>query len=362
MRLLIAGGGTGGHLFPGVALVEELLHRSSSNKVMFVGTRRGIEARVIPELGYPIEYIDVQGLKGKGLVSRLQGFFKLPLSLVQSFSILRKFKPNVVVGVGGYASGPMILAAWLSRIPTVVLEQNTVPGITNRLAARFASRVVAMFEESKSYFPGARVEVLGNPIRRSLLESFQRPFEQPQDKFRVLVLGGSQGARMLNTRMGEAALSLKEQIPNLQICHQTGKNDEEAVRKVYQEVGVDAEVLPFIKDMSGAYLSANLIVCRAGATTLAEVGVAHRPAILVPFPYATDNHQEKNGAAMVAAGAAEMIIESDLTAEKLASSIVRLAKDPDKLQQMQQATAQFGRPEAAQVIVDSCARLAGLQV
>ena len=205
MRLLIAGGGTGGHLYPGVALAEEFTTRREGNEVLFVGTRRGLEARVIPELGYPIEYVEVMGLKGTGLVNRVRGLLRLPWSLVQSFGIIRKFRPDIAVGVGGYASGPMILAAWLSRTPTAILEQNTVPGVTNRILGRIVRSIYVMFEGSRGYFPPSKVQVFGNPIRRQLLENFLRSTGEANGKFNILVLGGSQGAHAVNLRMVEAA-------------------------------------------------------------------------------------------------------------------------------------------------------------
>lgn len=357
MRMLIAGGGTGGHLYPGVALAEEVTTRQKGNDVLFVGTNRGIEARVIPELGYQLELIDVAGLKGKGATGLLRGMMRLPLALMQSLSIVRKFDPDVAVGVGGYASGPVILAAWLLRKPVAVLEQNTVPGITNRILGRLASSIYVMFESSRRYFPERKVVALGNPIRRQLLDNFLRSKIESNARFNILVLGGSQGAHALNLRMVEAAGHLAEVKDEIQIVHQTGANDEELVTKGYADLEMEAEVSAFIDDMSEAYRRADLVICRAGATTLAEVMVAKKASILVPYPYATDNHQELNARTMVEAGASVMLLEKNLDGRRLADEILNLLGDRGRVDRMEQAASRTGRPEAAREIVDACAEL-----
>lgn len=357
MKAVIAGGGTGGHLFPGVALAEEITTRQKGNEVVFVGTKRGIEARVIPELGFPLEFIEVQGLKGKGLGARLQGLLRIPTAMLSCFRILRRFRPDVAIGVGGYASGPMIMAAWLAGIPTAILEQNTVPGVTNRILGRVVRSIFVMFEASRAYFPGAKVYVYGNPIRRQLLDNFLKPPEPPQDRFRLLVLGGSQGAHNLNMQMLEAARALAATPGGYTILHQTGARDEEMVREGYSTVDLDVEVSAFIKDMSAAYRKADLVVCRAGATTLAEVMVAKKASVLVPFPHATDNHQELNGQAMVDAGAAVMMPERELDGARLAQMIESLAEDRERLSEMERSAGRVGRPEAAREIVDACVDL-----
>lgn len=356
MRVLIAGGGTGGHLYPGVALAEEITTRQKGNHVLFVGTTRGIEARVVPDLGYPIQYIDVVGLKGKGLFGLLRGLFQVPVAFVQSLKILNEFKPEVAVGVGGYASGPMILAAWLRRIPTAILEQNTIPGITNRLLSRFVDAVYVMFESTSEHFPRRKVHALGNPIRRQLLENFLRSKIESAN-FTVLVLGGSQGAHTVNLRMLEAAEHLKSHSDRVRIVHQTGENDLELVKKAYADLGVPAEAYAFINDMSAVYLRSDLVVCRAGATTLAEVMVAKKASILIPYPFAADNHQELNAQSMVDAGAAKMIRERELDGKRLADEILALFGDREKIKAMEQAASRTGRPEAAREIVDACVEL-----
>jgi UDP-N-acetylglucosamine--N-acetylmuramyl-(pentapeptide) pyrophosphoryl-undecaprenol N-acetylglucosamine transferase len=356
LKVLIAGGGTGGHLYPGVALAEEVTTRQKGNEVLFVGTTRGIEARVIPELGYPIKYIDVVGLKGKGPIGLIKGLLQVPVALAQSLKILRELKPDVAIGVGGYASGPLMLAAWFLRIPTAILEQNTIPGITNRLLSRFVDAVYVMFDSSQDRFPKHKVQALGNPIRRQLLDNFLNS-KMEASRFNVLVLGGSQGAHALNLRMIEAAEHLKPYADRIRIVHQTGDRDLELVRKGYADFGADAEALPFIQDMSAAYLRADLVVCRAGATTLAEVMVAKKASILVPYPYAADNHQELNAKSMVDAGAAKMMLERELDGERLANEILELYNDREQLKKMESAASRTGRPEAAREIIDACFEL-----
>lgn len=358
MKMLIAGGGTGGHLYPGVALAEELTTRQKGNEVLFVGTKRGIEARVIPELGYDIEYVQVVGLKRQGFIGLLKGLLRLPRAFFQCRRILERFAPDIAIGVGGYASGPMMLVAWLSGKPTVVLEQNTVPGFTNRVLSRFVDVVVITFEGSARYFPARKVQPLGNPIRRQLLENFLSS-KVPDDKFNILVLGGSQGAHKLNLRMVEAAAHLGDLDTKLRVIHQTGTTDADLVARGYAELGFDAEVHPFIEDMSAVYRRADLVVCRAGATTIAEVQVAKKASILVPYPYAADNHQELNAKEMVVAGAALMVTERDLDGERLAAEIRSLYDDGVRVESMERAASRVGRPEAAREIVDACVELIG---
>lgn len=353
MKMLIAGGGTGGHLYPGIALAEELTTRQKGNEVVFVGTERGLEARVVPALGFPLELIDVKPLKGRGILGVLSGLLALPRAISRSMSLLKKHKPDVAVGVGGYASGPVLLAAFLSRIPAVVLEQNTVPGFTNRVLSRLVDLVFISFESSARFFPKKKAIALGNPIRQKLLDNFLSS-KVPDGRFNVLVLGGSQGAHALNLRMLEAAPALASQGDRLHIIHQTGKDDEAIVKKGYADAGVTAEVHAFIEDMSAVYRRADLVVCRAGATTIAELLVAKRAAIFVPYPFAADNHQELNAKEMVERGAALMILERELDGRKLAEEITALSADRPRLDQMERAASRAGRPEAGREIIDAC--------
>ncbi len=360
MRLLIAGGGTGGHLFPGLALGEEVKTRHPRNDVLFVGSARGIEAREVPKAGYPLEIIDVGPLKRQGLFGFLKGLFRLPIAFWQSFKVLRRFDPDVVVGVGGYASGPVVLAAWLLRIPTAVQEQNALPGFTNKILGRFVDAVFIAFEEARGGFPRGTTHLLGNPIRRAFLDNYLHT-KAPGERLSLFVTGGSQGAHVLNLRVAEAMEILAPQIgPRLEVLHQTGSKDQPEIAARYQKLegtGFSGKAVAFIDDMASAYGGADLLVCRAGATTIAELTVCKKPAILVPFPFAADDHQTVNAHSLVDAGAAILIAEKDLTAQRLADEIRALEEDRAKLSKMSRASGFLGRPEAAREIADVCVSL-----
>lgn len=356
MRLLVAGGGTGGHVFPGVALAEEVVTRHPANDVVFVGTARGLEARVVPQAGFPIELIEVKGLKGKGIVGALANLLLLPAAFLQSWRILKRWKPDLVVGVGGYASGPVVLTAWLLRIPTAVQEQNAVAGLTNRILGRFVKAAFTAFPEAAACFPRGKVFQLGNPIRKTLMENFMRP-EVRHDVPRLLVFGGSQGAHALNMRVVEALPHLADLRDTIRITHQTGAHDREQVERGYAACGFRPDVREFITDMSTAYAESDLVVCRAGATSLAEILVCKRPSILVPFPAAADNHQVLNARSVVDAGAAVMIEERDLTGELLAAEIRAILANPERRERMSRAAGRLGSPQAAREIADVCADL-----
>ncbi len=356
MRMLIAGGGTGGHVFPGIALAEEVVTRHPSNDVVFVGTARGLEATVVPQAGFPIELIDVKGLKGKGLLGTLKNLLLLPLAFFQSVAVLRKWRPDMVVGVGGYASGPVVLVAWLMRIPTAVQEQNAIAGFTNRVLGRFVQAAFTAFPEAVRQFPRRKVFQLGNTIRRQLMENYMRPGSH-HERPRLLVFGGSQGAHALNMRVIEALPHLADLRETLRITHQTGAKDREYVEKGYRAVGFEPDVREFISDMSAAYAESDLVVCRAGATTLAELTVCKRPSILVPFPAAADNHQVQNALSLVSAGAAVMIEERDLTGEVLAHEIRAILGSEERLERMARAAGRLGSPQASREIADVCTEL-----
>jgi UDP-N-acetylglucosamine--N-acetylmuramyl-(pentapeptide) pyrophosphoryl-undecaprenol N-acetylglucosamine transferase len=356
VKVLIAGGGTGGHLFPGIALAEEVVTRHHANQVVFVGTERGLEARVVPQAGFPLEFIQAQGLKGKGFFQLLKGLLALPLALIASFRILNRHKPDVVVGVGGYASGPVVLAAWILGIPTAVQEQNALPGLTNKILGKLVRVVFIAFDEARRFFPEGKVQLVGNPIRRKLMDNYLRS-HVAHEHFTVLVFGGSLGARGLNQRMVDALEHLGDVKEQIRFVHQTGKNDLDMVRKGYADRGFHAEVVEFIDDMSAAYARADLVVCRAGATTLAELTVCKKASILVPFPYATDDHQAVNAKALVEAGAAVMFREAELTGQKLAEQIRLLKNEPLRLKQMEKKAGLLGRPEASKELADVCVDL-----
>ncbi|HEY6004093.1 MAG TPA: undecaprenyldiphospho-muramoylpentapeptide beta-N-acetylglucosaminyltransferase [Anaeromyxobacter sp.] len=356
MRMLVAGGGTGGHVFPGIALAEEVVTRHPANDVLFVGTARGLEATVVPQEGFPIELIQVKGLKGKGLLETAKNLLLLPLAFVQSWRILRKWRPDIVVGVGGYASGPVVLVAWLLRIPTAVQEQNAIPGFTNRMLGRFAQAAFTAFPEAVKHFPRRKVYQLGNPIRRKLMENYMRP-EVKHDTPKLLVFGGSQGAHALNMRVVEALPHLADLRDRLRITHQTGAMDREQVENGYRACGFAPDVREFITDMSAAYAETDLVVCRAGAMALAELTVCKKPSILVPFPFAADNHQLHNARSLVDAGAAVMIEERDLTGELLAHEIRAILATPERRERMARAAGRLGSPQASKEIADVCIEL-----
>jgi UDP-N-acetylglucosamine--N-acetylmuramyl-(pentapeptide) pyrophosphoryl-undecaprenol N-acetylglucosamine transferase len=356
MRMLVAGGGTGGHVFPGIALAEEVVGRHPGNDVVFAGTARGLEATVVPAAGFPIELIEVRGLKGKGVLGALLNLLLLPRAFLQSLRILRKWRPDMVVGVGGYASGPVVLMAWVLRIPTAIQEQNAIAGLTNRILGWFSRAAFTAFPEAAQYFSRRKVYQLGNPIRRQLMENYMRPVVV-HPRPRLLVFGGSQGAHALNMRVVEALPHLADLRGQLAITHQTGARDRDAVEKGYRVCGFEPDVREFITDMSAAYAESDLVVCRAGATTLAELTVCKKPSILIPFPFAADNHQYVNAKSLVDAGAAVMIEERDLTGELLAHEIQAILSDPARRTLMARAAGRLGSPQAAKEIADVCIEL-----
>jgi UDP-N-acetylglucosamine--N-acetylmuramyl-(pentapeptide) pyrophosphoryl-undecaprenol N-acetylglucosamine transferase len=361
MRMLIAGGGTGGHLFPGLALAEEVKTRHPRNEVLFVGTPRGLEMRIVPRNGFPLELIDVGPLKRQGTLGTLRGLGRLPRALWQSQRVLRRFDPDVVVGVGGYASGPVVMAAWMMRIPTAVQEQNALPGFTNRTLGHFARACFIAFDEARAGFPPARTHLLGNPIRRAFLDNYLHSKEPSGERLSILVTGGSQGAHVLNLRVAEALERLAPELgPRLSVVHQTGEKDLPEIAGRYQALkgsGLDARAAAFIDDMAKAYAQADLLVCRAGATTIAELTVCKKPAILVPFPYAADDHQTVNARSMVMSGAAILLPERALTGEKLAAELRGLSEDRERLRRMARQSGLLGRPEAAREIAEVCVSL-----
>jgi UDP-N-acetylglucosamine--N-acetylmuramyl-(pentapeptide) pyrophosphoryl-undecaprenol N-acetylglucosamine transferase len=360
MRLLVAGGGTGGHLFPGIALGEEVKTRHPRNDVLFVGSARGIEAREVPRAGYPLEIIDVGPIKRMGVLGMLRGIFRVPRALGQSMRILRRFDPDVVVGVGGYSSGPVVMAAWMMRIPSAVQEQNALPGFTNRTLGKFVDAVFTAFPEAQASVPRRKTYLLGNPIRRAFLDNYLHT-KPSTDRLSIFVTGGSQGAHALNLKVAEAMELLAPALgPRLELLHQTGVKDQAEIAARYQKLaghGLMAEAVAFIDDMPRAYAGADLLVCRAGATTIAELTVCKKPAILVPFPFAADDHQTVNAQSMVQAGAALLIPESELSAAKLAAELRELEADRPRLQRMARASGVLGRPEAAREIADVCVSL-----
>ncbi|MSO52249.1 MAG: undecaprenyldiphospho-muramoylpentapeptide beta-N-acetylglucosaminyltransferase [Acidobacterium sp.] len=355
MRILIAGGGTGGHLYPGIALGRELLRRDPAAEVSFVGTAAGIESRVVPREGFALDLIRVAGLKGKGRAERLRGFLLLLTAAADAWRVISRRRPDVVVGVGGFASGPVLALAAVRGYPTMLLEQNALPGLTNRLLARFVRAAAVNFEDALSYFPRTGF-VAGNPVRP---EFFAAQNEETNDTGRVLICGGSQGAHAINVAMVAAASRLAATGLQLAITHQTGERDLELVRTAYAGAGLAARVEAFIFEIDRAMKAADLVICRAGATTLAELAASGRPAILVPLPTATDDHQRKNAEVLGRAGAGLVIEERDLSGERLAATIAMLVADPDRRRQMSAAARTLARPDAAARIADRVEELGG---
>lgn len=354
MKILIAGGGTGGHLFPGIALAEEL--RARGHEVSFVGTARGIEARAVPEAGWPLELIEVTGLKGRGPLASLKGLARLPLALLQSRAILRRQVPELVVGVGGYASGPMVLAAAMARVPTAILEQNSVPGVTNRILGRVVRLVCGAFPGAARYFPPHKYRLLGNPVRIKV-RAAMATVSSATASTGLLVVGGSQGAHAVNELVAGALEQLAARGLRLPVVHQTGSADKEAYAARYAAAGLDVDVRDFIVDMAAAYRGARLVVARAGASTLAELTTLGVPALLIPFPQAADDHQTANARDLVAAGAARLFVQAETSPDQLADAISALYDDQAALAQMGGAALSMARPEAHREIADALLEL-----
>jgi UDP-N-acetylglucosamine--N-acetylmuramyl-(pentapeptide) pyrophosphoryl-undecaprenol N-acetylglucosamine transferase len=355
LRIVIAGGGTGGHLYPGIAVAKEFLSRQPGAQITFAGTANGIEARVVPTEGFVLDLIRTSGIKGKSVVQRVRGAALLPLGIADAWQIVSARRPHLVVGVGGYSSGPVVAVASLRGVPTMLLEQNAVPGLTNRMLARFVRAAAVTFESTREFF-GEKGFVSGNPVRPEFVGDGQRFREATANAqasgVQVLVFGGSQGAHAINLAMVAAAAELAAGSPPLRLAHQTGERDVEMVRAAYRAAGLQADVEPFFYDMGRRVGQADVIVCRAGATTIAEISAAAKPAILIPLPTATDDHQRRNAEALAAAGAAEVLLQSDATGPELAARIKALAGDAAKRARLSAAARLFARPDAARVIVD----------
>lgn len=390
MKLVIAGGGTGGHLFPGVAVAEMLLEISPESKVLFIGTERGIEAQAVPKAGFDVEFIRVSGLKRMGLLKQMESLAALPRAGLDAAAILRRFGADAVLGVGGYASGPALVAARMMGIPTAICEQNSVPGLTNRLVGRFVRRVFGTFHAAAAHFPKEKFVIVGNPVRKKFLQAIQAdqqnhsntqtptaPAAASQkngDTVHVAVFGGSQGARALNEGVPAAMARVQEalqqisQTPSsphndvnakqtasikLTVLHQTGKNDVEATQKRYADCGVQAEVTSFVDDMVSAYRRAHVVVCRAGATTCAEVTALGIPTIFVPLPTAADDHQTHNARELVEAGASLLLPQAEMTPERLANDILSIWNDEKRRFLMVEAAQKASKIDAARVIAQA---------
>lgn len=358
IRLLITGGGTGGHLFPAVALAESVTKRFPDSTIMFVGTKRKMDRNTLENLGLTIRTVHCQGLKGKSLPHVLVALLLMPVTIAESAAILLRFRPELVIGVGGYVTGPVVMTASLLGIPTCIHEQNSIPGLANRLLARIVDRIFISIPGSERFFPAKKTIYSGNPVRGNIVRD--QTGKEKNSRFTILVIGGSQGAHRLNTVVPESISLLSDQRrKQVRVIHQTGSTDENPVRKAYETTGIDADVAAFYQQMGPLYQQADLVISRAGATTIAELMATGKAAILVPFPHAADNHQEANGNCLVEKDAAHMLPERALTAEKLAAEIEYFITHPRELEKLSGNALQLARPEAATIIIDKCMQLIG---
>lgn len=356
MKVVIAGGGTGGHLFPGLALAEEFRKRDIGAEIVFVGTEHGIEARVLPREGYPLMFVRAEGIVGKSFIRKVKSIAKVFLSVLDSYRILNSVMPDMVIGVGGYASGAVVLIAHMKSIPTMIHEQNSVPGMANKILCRFVDQICVTYQESLSVFPLGKTFLTGNPIRQKILrgerEAGQRLFSLDREMFTVFVFGGSSGAMSINRTMVDALNYLGEYREKIQFLHQTGEKDYESVREAYRKSGFKGTVAPFIYQMAEAYAVADMVISRAGATTLAELTALGKPSLLVPYPHSAGRHQEFNAIKLREMGAAFVVFDNEMSGEALAKHILEMFESDVIRKDMQRASKGLGRPDACVRIVD----------
>ena len=357
LRLLLTGGGTGGHLFPAVAAAQELRRRQPDSAVLFIGTTRKMDAAGLAASGFAGAGIISYGVKGKNPFELLKALLALPVSLAQAIGHIRRFRPDVTLGVGGYVTGAVMTAARLLRVPTVIHEQNSVPGMANRKLGGLVDRICLSLPGTSQYFPEWKTVLTGNPVRESILALAQQP-RALKDRPTLLVLGGSQGAQAINRLVAEAfCQTAREALAGVRLLHQTGATDAEPLRRQYAAAGVDATVAAFFQDMATVYGQADFCVSRAGATTLAELAVLGLPAVLIPYPYAADNHQESNARYYQQDGGAIVCREKEIDSSQLADMLIELAGDQSRRQQMGLAMQQLAQPQAAASIIDICLQM-----
>ena len=342
-RFLMAGGGTGGHVIPALAVAKEL--RKRGHEVLFAGTREGLEARLVPAAGFDIEWIEIGGLKRVGAVQVFRTLGQLPVSVMQASRLIGSRRPAAVFSMGGYAAGPVVLAAWLRRLPVVVMEPNAMPGMTNRKMGRFAARALLSFPEATRYFPPGRSEITGLPVRAEFFEIRPKP---RAGVFTVLITGGSRGSRTLNKAARESWPLFKEAVLPVRFIHQTGSEAWAGLETEFKTSGLEGDVAPFLDDMPAAFAAADIIVCRSGASAVAELAAAGKPSILVPFPFAADDHQLRNAEAMARAGAARLAPDNEMTGRRLFDELTGLAAEAGVLERMGAAARSLARPGAAQ--------------
>jgi UDP-N-acetylglucosamine--N-acetylmuramyl-(pentapeptide) pyrophosphoryl-undecaprenol N-acetylglucosamine transferase len=361
LRIVIAGGGTGGHLFPGLAIAQEFRTRNTGNKVVFVSTGNPLERLVLSQMEFKLETITAEGIKGRGLWNQAKSAVKIPKGVIESIRILKDHKPDLIIGLGSYSAGPVVASAWLLGTKIVLHEQNILPGITNRILSRFADRIYVSFKDTKTRFNPDKTRLTGNPVRKELLNHRTKPAVSGSKPFCVLIIGGSQGAHSINMTVMEALSHLTKK-ENLYFVHQTGTADEHMVKEAYGRLDIPAKVQSFFRHMAPQYNQADLIICRAGATTVAEVTALGKAVIFIPFPFAADDHQALNAGSLVREGAAEMILEKDLNARALGRKIEYYASHPQALEAMSSKAEQLGLPDAAKNIIDDCYRLLGVDI
>lgn len=351
MTIVIAGGGTGGHVFPGLAVAQYLKKIDESQEVVFVGTKKGLEYKIVPKAGFRLETIAVSGLKGRAISKKIKTLLTLPLAVARAFLLLRKVKASVVLGVGGYASAPIVMAAVLRGLPIALCEQNSVPGLTNKILGHFSQIIFGSFSHTASFFPKKKFVLAGNPLR----EGFETPKKlcDPQAMASILVLGGSQGARALNQNVPHALAILRKKGVFVDITHQTGDLDLEETKGLYESLSLKAKILPFIDDMLAAYSRSDIAICRAGATTCAEISALGLPSILVPFPFAIYDHQTINAQQLAKGGSAILLAQSDATPENLATKLETVVLDRQKLSKMANAALSLGRRDAASKVASA---------
>jgi len=353
-HMIIAGGGTGGHLFPGIAVAEAVKEINPINQILFLGTDRPLEQKILSQTPFPHKTIPAGGLKGLTLKTKLESLLQIPLGILKAIRIYNEFNPHIVLGVGGYVSAPCLLAANLMGIPTVLQEQNSIPGMTNRILAKTADRIYVSFPRTQSMFMPKKTVYSGNPVRKSIVDATQKHPQKTND-FTVFIVGGSQGSSAINKAIVEALPHLANQ--NLSFIHQSGSDDETWLIESYKKHYMKADVRSFFHDMTTHYQKSDLVICRAGATTVAELSIIGKPAIFIPFPHAADNHQVKNAQAVVDAGGAEMIIEDQLSGSLLAERIRFFANNSGALETIHHKSLAFSRPDAAYQIARGCYEL-----
>ena len=355
MRVIIAGGGTGGHVFPAISIAEEILDRDSGNEVLFVGTEQGIEKRILPENGYRVEFINSRGIVGKSFSQKVMAVISILGAMLSSLKILRDFRPDAVIGVGGYASGPTLLCASMSSIPTAICEQNSIPGLANRILSRFVGKIFITFEESKEHLPAEKTVLTGNPIRRDLAHGAAEKKPRQNAPRSIFVLGGSQGARKLNEIV---PLSLGKLGAQINVTHQTGEAQVESVRETYRQLGISAEVFGFTNDISRIYERTDLAICRAGSGTLSEITAFGIPSILIPLASSTHDHQLKNAKVLESNAAAVVVEEKELSVEGLCA-VMEKTLEENILGRMAANSKKLARPHAAREIVNEIERIIG---